>query len=248
MPTLTLKLIATTVSGALMGMAGAPFPYYIGYLQPTSAFALDYAVNAIAMPMIGGTTTWMGPLIGAIILGTLEQITTVTISSAVNLLIVGALLVGFVIIAPNGSVGLVKDFLRVAAPARPDARSVAVVVVASYCFIAGVLVVVASLALAMQDEQASILFGAAGLAIATLHIGTAYGLLTLQRWSPGLAVAVFAISVALIAADRVTGGKSGSFTTEIAAIVLAGAASWFLLSRPVRELYRERKLPAWVAP
>jgi branched-chain amino acid transport system permease protein len=105
-PTLRLKLIATVISGALMGMAGAPFPYYIGYLQPASAFALEYAVNSIAMPMIGGTTTWFGPLIGALLLGSLEQITTVTISSAVNLLIVGVLLVAFVIIAPNGLVGL----------------------------------------------------------------------------------------------------------------------------------------------
>src|SRR5208282_2097160 len=47
-PTLRLKLIATTISGALMGMAGAPFPYYIGYLQPSSTFGLDYAVNSIA--------------------------------------------------------------------------------------------------------------------------------------------------------------------------------------------------------
>ena len=101
-PTLRLKLIATTLSGALMGMAGAPFPYYIGYLQPTSAFALDYAVNSIAMPMIGGTTSWIGPLIGAILLGTLQQVATVTISSSVNLLIVGLLLVDFVIIAPTG--------------------------------------------------------------------------------------------------------------------------------------------------
>jgi branched-chain amino acid transport system permease protein len=105
-PTLRLKLIATVISGALMGMAGAPFPYYIGYLQPASAFALEYAVNSIAMPMIGGTTSWVGPLIGAVLLGTLEQVTTVTISSAVNLLIVGVLLVAFVIIAPNGIVGL----------------------------------------------------------------------------------------------------------------------------------------------
>jgi branched-chain amino acid transport system permease protein len=105
-PTLKLKLIATTLSGAIMGMAGAPFPYYIGYLQPSSAFALEYAVNSIAMPMIGGTTSWVGPLVGALLLGTLQQITTVTISSAVNLLIVGVLLVGFVIIAPNGLIGL----------------------------------------------------------------------------------------------------------------------------------------------
>ena len=85
-PTLRLKLIATTISGALMGMAGAPFPYYIGFLQPSSAFGLDYAVNSIAMPLIGGTTSWVGPLIGAILLGSLQQIATVTISSAVNLL------------------------------------------------------------------------------------------------------------------------------------------------------------------
>jgi branched-chain amino acid transport system permease protein len=111
-PTLKLKLIATTLSGALMGMAGAPFPYYIGYLEPASAFGLPYAVNSIAMPMIGGTTSWVGPLIGAILLGTLQQVATVTISSAVNLLLVGVLLVAFVIIAPNGIVGLVQPLLR----------------------------------------------------------------------------------------------------------------------------------------
>ncbi len=111
-PTLRLKLVATTISGALMGMAGAPFPYYIGYLQPSSAFGLEYAVNSIAMPMIGGTTSWVGPLIGAVLLGSLQQIATVTISSAVNLLIVGLLLVAFVIIAPNGIIGLLQGWTR----------------------------------------------------------------------------------------------------------------------------------------
>jgi len=105
-PTLKLKLIATVLSGALMGMAGAPFPFYIGYTEPGSVFDLGYAVNAIAMPMIGGTTSWAGPLIGAILLGTLQQIATVTISSAANLLLVGLLLIGFVIVAPTGVVGL----------------------------------------------------------------------------------------------------------------------------------------------
>ncbi|HWM45834.1 MAG TPA: branched-chain amino acid ABC transporter permease [Xanthobacteraceae bacterium] len=108
-PTLKLKLVATTLSGAFMGMAGAPFPYYIGFLQPQSAFGLEYAVNSIAMPMIGGTATWVGPLVGALLLGTLQQVATVTISSAVNLLLVGILLVVFVIVAPNGLVGLVKS-------------------------------------------------------------------------------------------------------------------------------------------
>src|SRR5436853_633182 len=110
--TLRLKLIATTVSGAFMGMAGAPYPYYIGYVEPSGTFGLQYAVNSIAMPMIGGTTTWAGPLIGAILLGSLQQIATVTISSAVNLLLVGVLLVVFVIIAPKGIIGLVLDWRR----------------------------------------------------------------------------------------------------------------------------------------
>jgi len=110
-PTLRLKLIATTLSGAFMGMAGAPLPYYVGYLDPASGFSLAYAVNSIAMPVIGGTTTWVGPLIGAVLLGTLQQWVTVTISSAVNLLIVGLLLVAFVIIAPNGIVGLVRPLI-----------------------------------------------------------------------------------------------------------------------------------------
>ena len=111
-PTLKLKLIATTLSGAFMGMAGAPLPYYITYLDPASGFSLAYAVNSIAMPLVGGTTTWIGPVIGAILLGTIQQIATVTISSAVNLLIVGLILIAFVIIAPNGLVGLFQGWFR----------------------------------------------------------------------------------------------------------------------------------------
>jgi len=111
-PTLKLKLIATVLSGALMGMAGAPFPFYLGFTEPGSVFDLGYAVNTIAMPMIGGTGSWAGPLIGAILLGTLQQVATVTIQSAVNLLIVGLLLIGFVILAPNGIIGVWQGFTK----------------------------------------------------------------------------------------------------------------------------------------
>ena len=111
-PTLRLKLISTTLSGALMGMSGAPLPYYVTYLDPASSFNLSYAVNSVAMPLIGGMTSWVGPIIGAVLLGTIQQLATVTISSALNLLIVGVLLIAFVIIAPNGIVGLVQGHWR----------------------------------------------------------------------------------------------------------------------------------------
>lgn len=107
-PTLRLKLIAAMLSGGFMGMAGAPLPYYVTYLDPASGFSLSYAVNTIAMPLIGGTSTWAGPVIGAVLLGTLQQVATVTISSSLSLLIVGLLLVMFVIAAPRGIVGWFK--------------------------------------------------------------------------------------------------------------------------------------------
>lgn len=109
-PTLKLKLLATTVSGFLMGIAGAPFAMYVGFVEPASAFNLVYAVNSIAMPMIGGATTWLGPLVGALLLGSVQQVATVTISSELNLLIVGVLLVFFVIAAPDGIVGLIRKW------------------------------------------------------------------------------------------------------------------------------------------
>lgn len=111
-PTLKLKLIATTLSGFLMGVAGAPLPYFVSYVEPSGSFSLAYAVNAIAMPLIGGTTSWAGPLIGAILLGTLQQVATVTLSATVNLLIVGVLLVLFVTLAPEGILGLARTLFH----------------------------------------------------------------------------------------------------------------------------------------
>jgi len=111
-PTLRLKLIATTLSGGFMGMAGAPLPYYVTYLDPTSGFNLNYAVNAIAMPLIGGTSSWLGPVVGAVLVGGLQEVLRVTISSAANVLVAGVLMVAFVILAPQGIVGLFKGKRR----------------------------------------------------------------------------------------------------------------------------------------
>ena len=111
-PTLRLKLIATGLSGGFMGMAGAPLPFYVTYLDPASGFSLNYAVNAIAMPLIGGTSSWLGPVVGAIVVGGLQEYLRVTISSAVNVLVAGVLMVAFVILAPQGIVGLFQKRKR----------------------------------------------------------------------------------------------------------------------------------------
>ena len=98
--------------GAMMGVAGAPYPFFVTYVDPVSAFNLLIAVNAIAMPMIGGTASWIGPIIGALLVGGAQEIITVTISSEMNLLVVGVMLVAFITLAPKGIVGLYQDYRK----------------------------------------------------------------------------------------------------------------------------------------
>jgi branched-chain amino acid transport system permease protein len=111
-PTLRLKLIACVLSGALMGAAGAPMPMYLSFIEPASTFNLNYSVGALAAPMIGGTTHWLGPVIGAIVLNTMQQAITVTISGEVNVLVVGVVLVLFVVLAPHGILGFFRKWLK----------------------------------------------------------------------------------------------------------------------------------------
>ncbi len=107
-PTLRLKLLACVISGALMCAAGAPAAMYLQYADPSSAFNLNYSISTLAMSLIGGTAHWVGPVIGAILLSTTQQLLTVTISSEVNVLILGMMLVLFVVAAPEGIIGLIR--------------------------------------------------------------------------------------------------------------------------------------------
>jgi branched-chain amino acid transport system permease protein len=121
-PTLKLKLAACALSGGIMSMAGAPYPTYAAYVDPVSAFGLIIGLNALAMPLIGGTESWLGPVIGAVLLASLQQIATVTISSEYNILAVGVVLIAFVALAPDGLLGLRR--LRPAAGAPGVASTV----------------------------------------------------------------------------------------------------------------------------
>jgi len=110
-PTLKLKLFACVISGALMGAAGAPMPMYLSFIEPASTFNLSYTISALGSAIIGGMSHWAGPIIGALLLSSLQQIVTVTISGEMNVLIIGVLLVFFVVVAPDGIFGLFKRWL-----------------------------------------------------------------------------------------------------------------------------------------
>jgi branched-chain amino acid transport system permease protein len=95
-----------------MCAAGAPAAMYLQFADPASAFNLNYSVSALAMSLIGGTAHWAGPIIGAILLSTTQQLLTVTISSEVNVLVLGLMLVLFVVGAPEGIIGLIRRMFR----------------------------------------------------------------------------------------------------------------------------------------
>jgi len=105
-PTLAAKMAAISISGALMAVAGAPYALYASYVDPSSAFNMNYSLATLAMPLLGGTSTWVGPVIGAIVLAVVQQLLTVFASAQVNLLILGTILVASVIFLPGGAVEL----------------------------------------------------------------------------------------------------------------------------------------------
>jgi branched-chain amino acid transport system permease protein len=126
-PTLRTKCIATAVSGAMMAAVGAPYALYASYIDPNAAFNMNYSLLALAMPLIGGTLSWPGPVVGALLLSLIEQALTVTVSAELNLLAVGLILVGAVVFLPGGLYRLMtrrtrrRQALRAAADRRRTA-------------------------------------------------------------------------------------------------------------------------------
>jgi uncharacterized membrane protein (DUF2068 family) len=174
--------------------------------------------------------------VGAILLGTLQQVASVTISSAVNLLIVGILLVAFVIIAPNGLVGLVQDFARAAAPDRRlSPFALGTLLIAGYGIVAGMFGVVLGLSAVMAVSRAVGMFE---LVVAVLLITSAYGLLKLQSWGPLLATISFALAVPLGLVQLWSHPTLVNMFMYGSLIVVGAAAAAFLRTAGVKALYR----------
>jgi len=192
--------------------------------------------------MIGGTTSWVGPLISAILLGSLQQIATVTINSAVNLLIVGVLLVAFVIVAPVGIVGLVQEFLRTAAPSRLTMRALGIVFIASYCFIVGILGIIFNLPGLQAQSAVVVSLGVSALVVGALLLASAYGLLKLQSWAPLLTTVALALSIVFAATHISLDRLSQGVRLWAIAIAIAVAAIWYLQNKGVKLLY-DRQMP-----
>jgi branched-chain amino acid transport system permease protein len=94
------KLLVFAISAFLVGIAGAFYAHYISILTPTAAVGIDLMILVIAMALVGGLSTFSGPLIGALLLtGTVELLRDL---DQYRLLVYGAMIILIVMFLPKG--------------------------------------------------------------------------------------------------------------------------------------------------
>jgi len=104
-------VIATIVSAAMAGMAGALYTHYIRIVDP-DIFLFIYTVTMVIMVITGGKGTLAGPLVGGAIFGILpEVLRAMAIRPEVQWIIYGVLMVLVVYFLPAGIVPAIKRSL-----------------------------------------------------------------------------------------------------------------------------------------
>ena len=102
---LTCFLLAAGVTGVVSGVL---YLHNI-FIQPFSAFGIDWTVRLVFITIIGGIGTIEGPIIGAFIYVFLQQ--WLSEYPSVSLLILGVIAIGVILVAPKGIMGTIQERL-----------------------------------------------------------------------------------------------------------------------------------------
>ena len=103
-----VKMGAIGLSGALMGAGGACYVQVFQYIDPAIAFGPATSVEALVAAIVGGIGTLWGPILGAIALHVLADITRNMFGQlpGINMVIYGVVLVIIVMFLPRGIAGI----------------------------------------------------------------------------------------------------------------------------------------------
>ncbi len=107
-PTARLKIQAFVLSAFFPGIAGGLFAYYLTYIHPDVVFNVNISILIVLMAMFGGGGTWLGPIIGAVILTVVNEGLSTFAQAEIARIIYGALFIIVTIFMPNGII----DFFR----------------------------------------------------------------------------------------------------------------------------------------
>ena len=100
------KIVAATISAAMMGACGVLYAQFNYFFDPDSVFSLvSISVRVALICIIGGIGTVAGPIIGACFLLPLEELLNATLSgvgAGVSQLAFGLILILIILIEPRG--------------------------------------------------------------------------------------------------------------------------------------------------
>ena len=107
--TQVIKVAAFCISASLAALAGALYAWNIGYVDPTSAFNGTLELQTILMVLVGGIGTMWGPVVGAVLIAFISQVLWARFPMEQQI-ILGAIVILVVILAPGGLVSLLNRF------------------------------------------------------------------------------------------------------------------------------------------
>jgi branched-chain amino acid transport system permease protein len=118
-----IKLLAMTVSAAITAAGGCFYAQYFLFIDAGIAYGPWISIEALLAPIIGGIGTVFGPLLGALAVRTLGEITKRVTGDApgLDLVIYGSVLVLVIAFAPRGIAGLIEGLRERFAPSRSAA-------------------------------------------------------------------------------------------------------------------------------
>jgi len=106
-----IKVITFAGSAIFMAAAGAALAARQTYIDPGSAFSINYSFFPVLMAIFGGMTNLYGPVIGAGVFAYLEDILTTKFPNY-YMLIFGLTMVAVIAFLPNGLVDVIKQIRK----------------------------------------------------------------------------------------------------------------------------------------
>jgi branched-chain amino acid transport system permease protein len=103
-PTFRSKMVAIAITAFIAGLAGGVAAIQVGYVTVEGTFNLQVPLFVIVMSVLGGRLHWLGPAVGALVIVALRDRLTTSGFEGYSLIVLGAILVVFVVIAPEGLV------------------------------------------------------------------------------------------------------------------------------------------------
>jgi branched-chain amino acid transport system permease protein len=108
-----VKLAAFVLSAFPVGMVGGLYFYFLGQIFPQFAFDPLFDISLALMAFLGGIGTLLGPPLGALVLESLQQYLTQSISGTGTYLIAyGVLFLAVILLLPRGVIPTITQLIR----------------------------------------------------------------------------------------------------------------------------------------